>query len=110
MAAVGVVKTKRPGAPPGFVVAPRGIVRPVTNELVPIGLQLDIEPVRDLGSPPSCPVGGDPYLGRVADHAARIERCELNRDAADEVPRTVSAGEEVRHDSPPCWSFCWTFC
>ncbi|WP_315767574.1 MULTISPECIES: hypothetical protein [unclassified Bradyrhizobium] len=29
---------------------------------------------------------------------------------ADEMPRTISAGEEVRHDSPPRWTQCCTFC
>jgi len=58
--------------------------------------------------------GGQPALYINEYDGTWLRECvdegrEPDRDAPHEMPRAVSAGEKVRHDSPRYWPFCWTF-
>lgn len=59
-----------------------------------------IELFRHADGSPARSIRRDLYLGGVPDDDARIEGGKRGGNAPDKMPRTVTAGEEVRHDPP----------
>jgi hypothetical protein len=82
-------------------VATRLIVEASAYEGTPMGLKLMVELVGDAGRSAAISVLGDPHLGRMLDDSPGVEDGEFGRDAPNEVPCAMAAGEKVRHDATP---------
>ena len=81
----------------GLVIAADIRHRPTVREGRPVALKRLVQRLGYPRGPAAGPVVGDPDARRMPDDAARVDSCELGRNASDEVPDGAAEGEEIGH-------------
>lgn len=97
-------QSTRPAADIGIAV--EADIVGLRGESAPVQFKFAIERERNARGPAADAIITDFDLRGVPDNAAPVQRCELSRNAANEMPGVAPACEKVGHGRCACWTKC----